>query len=226
MLSSSANINLNTEYTKIMQHEEQHKQMFESLKQDLNEQISKIKCLSNPSENIKSSEEIDQVNFASETLGAEIISIHDTPLVNENCSSWLSDCTFLLPWRNNPVRNLLKPSIYAGECFAFKGSMGNVTVKLMGKVLMNKIGLGHITRNMSPTLRIDNAPKLFSLWALDSSDNNSESIFCGEFEYNINNVGNMFQIFSINPLCMKTPYEYIRLDFLMNHGNENTCVYR
>lgn len=200
--------------------------MFDSLKQEINEQILKLKTSMKPTyDYYKTANHIDRVNYASESLGAEIVSTHDTPLLNEIDFSWRN--IFTCSWTKNPVRNLLRTdSIHAGECFGFRGSKGNVTIKLMDKVILDEVILGHITHSMSPTRRIDNAPKCFSVWALELPNKNDDAIFCDEFVYSID-ADTMFQGFTIkNENCTKKAFEYIRLDFLMNHGDENTCIYR
>jgi SUN domain-containing protein 1/2 len=55
----------------------------------------------------------------------------------------------------------LQPEVQTGQCWAFKGSQGYLVIELAGTVQPTAFSLEHIPKSMSPTGRIDSAPKDF-----------------------------------------------------------------
>ncbi len=77
---------------------------------------------------------------------------------------------------------------------------------------------------MSPTGKIDSAPKEFEVYGYLHSENDQEPLFLGKYVYDQS--GDPLQFFYI----MHPPEEifyFIELRILSNHGNPNyTCLYR
>ena len=51
-----------------------------------------------------------------------------------------------------------------GQCWAFKGSQGYLVLQLSTAIKPTAFSLEHIPKALSPTGRIDSAPKRFSVW--------------------------------------------------------------
>lgn len=194
------------------------REVYEKIDQKLSSVNSKSQHHSSPTPTTNTE---GRINFASESLGAEIVSINATTLCDSNIWNQFLSCT----WIENPVRNLIKStSIEAGECFGIKGSTAGITIKLMGKIKIDEVVIGHITSKMTPYKRIDTAPKEFSVWVMESID--GEKYYCGSFEYNIN-TDEVYQHFDIDhENCSRGYFEFVHFDFESNHGNEDTCIYR
>lgn len=57
-----------------------------------------------------------------------------------------------------------------GQCWAFKGSRGQATIKLLTPVRICGVTLEHISKSISPSGEISTAPKDFSIWVAFSSN--------------------------------------------------------
>ena len=51
-----------------------------------------------------------------------------------------------------------------GQCWAFKGAEGYLVLELSGRVKPTAFSVEHIPKALSPTGKIDSAPKDFSVW--------------------------------------------------------------
>lgn len=76
-----------------------------------------------------------RVNYASEVLGAQIALVNDAPFhkINalSNLFSWISPGLF---WHSNGPRQLITESMLPGNCYAYKGKLSKVVIKLPKKV--------------------------------------------------------------------------------------------
>lgn len=57
-----------------------------------------------------------------------------------------------------------KTGVLPGECWAFKGTTGNVVIQLLGPVHVSGVSLEHIPQSISPLGETSTAPKDFSIW--------------------------------------------------------------
>ncbi|KAM9787494.1 SUN domain-containing protein 3-like isoform 3-T3 [Syngnathus typhle] len=87
-----------------------------------------------------------------------------------------------------------KSELNPGDCWAFAGQQGNLTVALSHSVLVTSVTLGHITRSISPTGDIPHAPKEFLVYGLVSLE--SAAVELGRFKYE--RIGPVFQNFQIS----------------------------
>ncbi|XP_076300116.1 tetratricopeptide repeat protein 39C [Lasioglossum baleicum] len=125
--------------------------------------------------------------------------------------------------QQNTPQTIIQTGVLPGECWAFKGSTGNVVIQLLGSVFVSGVSLEHIPESISPTGETSTAPKDFSLWGLDCVDD-THPFFFGEFMYD--NAGQPIQYFEIQKEPKK-PYEIVELKVHTNSGNnEYTCIYR
>ncbi|XP_019734551.1 SUN domain-containing protein 3-like isoform X2 [Hippocampus comes] len=86
-----------------------------------------------------------------------------------------------------------KSELNPGNCWAFAGQRGNLTVSLSHAVHVTGVTLGHIAKSISPTGDIPHAPKEFSVYGLESAE--SPAVKLGSFKYAQN--GPVFQNFRI-----------------------------
>ncbi|XP_076242500.1 tetratricopeptide repeat protein 39C [Calliopsis andreniformis] len=125
--------------------------------------------------------------------------------------------------QQNTPQTVIQTGVLPGECWAFKGSTGNIVIQLLGPVHVSGVSLEHIPQSISPTGETSTAPKDFSIWGLDSVDD-KRPFFFGEFMYD--NTGSPIQYFEVQN-ASKRPYEIIELKVHSNSGNkEYTCIYR
>ena len=57
-----------------------------------------------------------------------------------------------------------QPEMHPGKCWAFKGSQGFLTIALSLPVRVTHVTLEHIPKSLSPTGRIDSAPREFAVY--------------------------------------------------------------
>lgn len=76
-----------------------------------------------------------RVNYASEAVGAQIASVNDDPFHKINglayVVSWIAPGMF---WHSNGPRQLITESMLPGNCYAYKGNISKVVIKLPHKV--------------------------------------------------------------------------------------------
>uniref|UniRef100_A0A1B0BKX2 SUN domain-containing protein n=1 Tax=Glossina palpalis gambiensis TaxID=67801 RepID=A0A1B0BKX2_9MUSC len=157
----------------------------------------------------------ERVNYASENLGAKVISVEAEPLCEPNFFEILFRKEF---WRN-PPEEMLRSNMAPGNCFGFKIDRAIVIVKLPQPVLINQVGIHHISERQSPTGDTCSAPKDFTIFALTEHRN----VLLGEFRYEVfqHKLLQTFDVYTIGK------YDLLKIHFNSNHGHSSyTCVYR
>ena len=66
-------------------------------------------------------------------------------------------------WERQNPRKVIQPGSSPGQCWAFKGTAGNVVIKLSNPVYVSDITLEHIPKSLSPDGNIASAPKHFEV---------------------------------------------------------------
>lgn len=93
-------------------------------------------------------------DYALQTAGARVIDTGDTieHIIYESSVGWvLHVLTSLLCRECLGANAIITPGTLPGECWAFKGSRGEATIKLLGTVLVTGVSLEHIPPHISPT---------------------------------------------------------------------------
>lgn len=164
--------------------------------------------------------ESERYDFALESSGSEIASIGQTDLLSYSFSYLLFG-----PFQiKNAPRLVIQPLLNPGECFAFKGSTGEVTIKLRDWLFVDSVGVDHITEEMSASGSIKTAPKEFSVYGLQSLSDTKPFKF-GAFVYDIKKKIPA-QFFVVERPSTESVL-YVSFKFHSNHGDEKfTCVYR
>ena len=161
-------------------------------------------------------------DYALETAGGSVISTRCTETYVQKTAMY---SIFGIPiWypSNNP-RTVIQPGVQPGECWAFKGSTGFIVIRLSDAIIPTRFSMEHISRTMSPSGRIDSAPREFAVYGL-RSEKDPDPVKLGSYSYSeFLDPLQYFELESTN----KVAYPYIELDILSNHGNMNyTCLYR
>merc|ERR1719210_2332329 len=170
-------------------------------------------------------------DFALETAGGSVVSTRCTQMYTARLPqfTWLGLPLWLpLPgfWgtSTNP-RTAIQPGIMPGECWALKGSEGYLVIKLAMPMKPTRFSIEHIPKSLSPSGKIDSAPKDFYVLGLQSErDGNPTEL--GQYSYDQN--GEPLQFFEKNPSNspeIEKTFPYVELRILNNHGNEDyTCL--
>ncbi|CAK1551710.1 unnamed protein product [Leptosia nina] len=165
-------------------------------------------------------------DFALETAGAKVIDTGNTidHLIYDSPISWAlyvlvaSVCRECLG-----ASTIIRPGTLPGECWAFKGSKGEATIRLIGNIYVTGISLEHIPPHISPTKEISSAPRLFQLEGLEYRNDLYPHDF-GSFEYDKD--GKPIQYFEVRYPSSKA-YSLVRVRIYSNWGHTvYTCVYR
>ncbi|XP_063931777.1 SUN domain-containing protein 3 isoform X2 [Zophobas morio] len=141
---------------------------------------------------------VGRPDFALESSGGRVISVDTVPFSNPKTFLGFSICE-----GDHGPSSMIQATTSPGECWAFKGS--------------NE----HIPQTISPSGKIDTAPKDFKIWGLDQPNGNKRLL--GQFKYESD--ASTVQTFHINN--DSAYYKYVEFEVISNHGNpEFTCVYR
>jgi SUN domain-containing protein 1/2 len=124
---------------------------------------------------------------------------------------------------SNSPRTVIQPSMYPGECWAFKGFEGHLVIRLTQRIVPSSFSYEHIAKEVSPEGHITSAPAKFKVTGL-KDENDRDGDVLGNFEYLDN--GQPLQNFAVQDPTPKA-YEFIELTVLSNHGHfDYTCLYR
>ncbi|XP_026326953.1 SUN domain-containing protein 1-like [Hyposmocoma kahamanoa] len=168
------------------------------------------------------------VDFALESAGGRVIDTGNTieHIIHESSVGYLLHLLASLACRGYEcysARVVIRPGALPGECWAFKGNQGEVTIRLLGTVYVSGVSLEHIPPHMSPTKEISSAPRLFLLEGLEKRGGTTSHDF-GSFQYDKD--GPPIQFFEVQHPAAK-PYNMVRLRVMGNWGHSvYTCVYR
>ncbi|KAL2078494.1 hypothetical protein ACEWY4_026179 [Coilia grayii] len=162
-------------------------------------------------------------DYALESLGASVIESQSSETYSTR-----STCTSLfgipLWYISGSPRTVIQPEVHPGKCWPFRGSQGFVTVALSHPVRVTHVTLEHIPKSLSPTGRIDSAPREFAVYGLSGSGEQEEGHILGRFTYDSD--GEPVQTFQL-PDSVKDVYRAVQLRVLSNWGHpEYSCVYR
>jgi len=161
-------------------------------------------------------------DYALETAGGSVVSTRCTETYIQKTAMY---SIFGIPiWypSNNP-RTIIQPGVQPGECWAFKGSSGFVVIQLSEGIVPTKFSMEHISKSMSPSGKIDSAPKDFVVYGL-RHEKDHDPVKLGKYSYSQDQ--DPLQFYEVM-FPSKDAFPYIELDIVSNHGNLNyTCLYR
>ncbi|XP_016523033.1 SUN domain-containing protein 3-like [Poecilia formosa] len=120
-------------------------------------------------------------NFALESQGAKLVPQMTSATFHNNRSCRL----FGIYFQQQPLgpsiaiqgRNHLSP----GQCWAFAGFPGRLSIKLSHRITVTHVSLGHIPKSITPTFTVSSAPKEFSVYGKKHL-HDQESLL-GTFQY-------------------------------------------
>jgi hypothetical protein len=160
-------------------------------------------------------------DYAIDTAGGTIIEYRSTLSMNSG-STLLSVFGFpLISDKNNPTR-AIQADNSPGNCWAFDGEVGHLTIKLGQPIFISHVTIEHIPKNLSPSGTIQSAPREVSALALSNVDD-QVGYQLGKFVYDIS--GSSVQMFQIAKQ-IHFPTQYIQFRFQSNWGGGYTCIYR
>uniref|UniRef100_H0VF96 Sad1 and UNC84 domain containing 5 n=1 Tax=Cavia porcellus TaxID=10141 RepID=H0VF96_CAVPO len=163
---------------------------------------------------------IEKPDFALKSIGATIDFEHTSATYNHDKAR--SYWNWIRLWNYaQPPDVILEPNMTPGNCWAFEGDRGQVTIRLAQKVYLSNITLQHIPKTISLSGSLDTAPKDFVVYGMESSP--GEEVFLGAFQFQPENIIQMFPL--QNP--QQRAFGAVKVKISSNWGNPRfTCLYR
>ncbi|XP_025896551.1 sperm-associated antigen 4 protein-like isoform X2 [Nothoprocta perdicaria] len=134
--------------------------------------------------------------------------------------SWL--CTTLgFLCAPNPPDNILQPDRTPADSWAFRGSKGQVVIRLPARICPSALTLQHLFQPAAAVCSISSFPRNIAVSGLNEEGKDTP---LGTFTYEIGK--KEIQIFSLKSERCKA-FKYIKINILSNWGNSKyTCLYR
>ncbi|XP_067316409.1 SUN domain-containing protein 2 [Pseudorasbora parva] len=163
---------------------------------------------------------IGLADYALESSGASVLNTRCSETYKTR-SACLSLFGIPLWYHSESPRTVIQPELYPGKCWAFQGSQGFLVIALSYSVRITHVSLEHLPKELSPTGRIDSAPKDFAVYGM--SNETEDGTLLGTFMYDQD--GEPIQTFKLPEVS--DIYSMAELRVLSNWGHlEYTCVYR
>ncbi|GMR63089.1 hypothetical protein PMAYCL1PPCAC_33284, partial [Pristionchus mayeri] len=166
------------------------------------------------------------VDYALESAGGQIIS---TRCSETYPASTRVEKIFDIPlyYSNYGPRVVIQRNSQAlvpGECWAFKGGIGYLTIKLAVPIKVTSVSYEHIPKSISRNGENLSAPKTFSVFTYEKDEYDFASRFeLGKYTYDAH--GDPLQFFIAQ---QQPPYPVQIIEFQVdsNYGEQYTCLYR
>ncbi|KAK2865589.1 hypothetical protein Q7C36_001645 [Tachysurus vachellii] len=166
---------------------------------------------------LRKADDIGMADYALESLGATVLTSSKSHNIRY-CSLFGIN----LRCKNKGPETVLRPDVYPGNCWGFRGSEGHLVISLPYPIRITHVTLQHLPRVLSPSQQIKSAPKDFAVYGLEGNRNEAEHL--GTFTYDQD--GEPIQTFKL-PDCPSRLFQLVELKILSNWGHPDyTCVYR
>ncbi|KAB0384318.1 hypothetical protein FD755_006235 [Muntiacus reevesi] len=206
-----------------------HTGEIQDLRGHLNQLIAKLQEMEAMSDEQKMTQKIikmiqgdyiEKPDFALKSIGASIDFEQTSATYNHDkaCSYW----NWIRLWNYaQPPDVILEPNVTPGNCWAFSGDRGQVTIRLAQKVYLSNLTLQHIPKTISLSGSLDTAPKDFVIYGVEGSP--KEEVFLGAFQFQPENIIQTFQLQNQPPRT----FGAVKVKISSNWGNPRfTCLYR
>jgi len=174
-------------------------------------------------------------DYALESAGGSVLCSSDT--FYSKSGALYSIFGIPIWYHSSSPRAVIQPEVHPGKCWAMHGTNGYVTIQLSMPIIIEAISLEHIPQKVSPTGKLDSAPREFLVMA-KHKHRSDQDITIGRFTYDI--YGKYVQKFDIkDQYCSKSDdericsndgkkiFRIVTLKVISNHGNPDfTCIYR
>ncbi|XP_037352764.1 SUN domain-containing protein 5 [Talpa occidentalis] len=163
---------------------------------------------------------IEKPDFALKSIGATID--FEQTSATYNYDKARSYWNWIRLWNYaQPPDVILEPNVTPGNCWAFSGDRGQVTIRLAQKVYLSNLTLQHIPKTISLSGSLDTAPKDFVIYGMEGSP--KEEVFLGAFQFQPENIIQTFQLQNQPPRS----FGAVKVKISSNWGNPRfTCLYR
>nr|XP_006202713.1 SUN domain-containing protein 5 [Vicugna pacos] len=206
-----------------------HTGEIQDLRGNMNQLIAKLQEMEAMSDEQKMAQKImkmiqgdyiEKPDFALKSIGASIDFEQTSATYNHDKAR--SYWNWIRLWNYaQPPDVILEPNVTPGNCWAFSGDRGQVTIRLAQKVYLSNLTLQHIPKTISLSGSLDTAPKDFVIYGMEVSSR--EEVFLGAFQFQPENIIQMFQLQNQPPRT----FGAVKVKISSNWGNPRfTCLYR
>uniref|UniRef100_A0A8C9BGK2 Sad1 and UNC84 domain containing 5 n=1 Tax=Phocoena sinus TaxID=42100 RepID=A0A8C9BGK2_PHOSS len=213
-------------YQEKVQH---HAGEIQDLRGNLNQLVAKLQKMEAMSDEQKMAQKImkmiqgdyiEKPDFALKSIGASID--YEQTSATYNHDKARSYWNWIRLWNYaQPPDVILEPNMTPGNCWAFSGDRGQVTIQLAQKVYLSNLTLQHIPKTISLSGSLDTAPKDFIIYGMEVSP--KKEVFLGAFQFQPENIIQMFQLQNHPPRT----FGAVKVKISSNWGNPRfTCLYR
>ncbi|KAI5940511.1 SUN domain-containing protein 5 isoform X1 [Manis javanica] len=213
-------------YQEKVQH---HTGEIQDLRGNMSQLIAKLQLMEAMSDEEKMAQKImkmiqgdyiEKPDFALKSIGASIDFEQTSATYNHDKAR--SYWNWIRLWNYaQPPDVILEPSMTPGNCWAFSGDRGQVTIRLAQKVYLSNLTLQHIPKTISLSGSTDTAPKDVVIYGMEGSPR--EEVFLGAFQFQPENIIQTFQLQNQPPRTFSS----VKVKIASNWGNPRfTCLYR
>nr|KAF6472664.1 Sad1 and UNC84 domain containing 5 [Molossus molossus] len=199
------------------------------LRGSINQLIAKLQEMEAMSDEQKMAQKImkmiqgdytEKPDFALKSIGASIDFGQTSATYNHDKAR--SYWNWIRLWNYaQPPDVILEPNVTPGNCWAFSGERGQVTIRLAQKVYLSNLTLQHIPKTISLSGSLDTAPKDFVIYGMEGAS--KEEVFLGAFQFQPENI---IQTFQLQNQPTRT-FGAVKVKISSNWGNPRfTCLYR
>lgn len=164
-------------------------------------------------------------DFALESSGGCVLSTRCTVQYNEK--SRIQKLFGISLWYSSySPRTVIQRKGYgasAGECWAYNGGHGFLTIGLSKRINVTAVSYEHLPMELSPEGHIRTAPRNFLIWSYQDVDDTNTRLLLGNFTYHVN--GEPLQIFPVQQWDTRLT-QIVELETLTNWDAPVTCLYR
>nr|KAF6472665.1 Sad1 and UNC84 domain containing 5 [Molossus molossus] len=170
------------------------------LRGSINQLIAKLQEMEAMSDEQKMAQKImkmiqgdytEKPDFALKSIGASIDFGQTSATYNHDKAR--SYWNWIRLWNYaQPPDVILEPNVTPGNCWAFSGERGQVTIRLAQKVYLSNLTLQHIPKTISLSGSLDTAPKDFVIYGMEGAS--KEEVFLGAFQFQPENIIQTFQL--------------------------------
>ncbi|KRZ15433.1 Mitochondrial uncoupling protein 4 [Trichinella zimbabwensis] len=161
-------------------------------------------------------------DFALESSGGSVLSIRCTETYDQRVRV-VTLFGIPLYYKAFSPRIVIQPGIVPGECWAFKGSVGSLVIKLSGVINVTSFTYEHVSKFIATDGNIESAPREFEVYGLMSKHDENPQLL-GQYTYD--DMGDPLQHFPVTA-TNTTPVPIVEFKIIRNYGHPKyTCLYR
>lgn len=179
---------------------------------------------------LKTADDVGLRDFALDQNNGTIVHDKTTPAYNPQSDGLVNSISSFLGkvlHDNSSFPELaISQGVAKGECFAFEGGVGNLTVRLGKPIHAGAVTIEHLNK-IYGTLGGTSAPRAFTVWGFRDAPSlhRGQGTRLLDGEYILDDLDIIQTFREVNPAATQ-PVSFVTLEVKSNWGSEYTCLYR